>query len=311
MTGLDAVFETMKLSIEAGERVSALLPRPHNWDFEKCIYPFLLLSKKRYCGAYYTKMKTDEKGEPLSLVDDYYINSMGIVLKRRDNPNILKYIYGGVIDILMRGIRDPDIQALVEKDPTLDLRKVMIEKALSFVQRETRRVLAGQFNIKYFVISKSLRAHYDNEELIPHKILANRIAERDPGNAPPPNTRMEYALVAVPGKRKDVRQGDRIETVDYIQRNNLKIDYEAYVEDTISKPVAEIFSLVLEQLPGFQKVAHSKEFKLSDPEWDEEKTREKRIAATEKFIFDPILRDHRMKAQGQLKIDDLFKKGKM
>ena len=53
--------------------------------------PFCLLSKKRYVGI---KYETDpNKGKR---------NEMGIVLKRRDNAPIVKDVYGGVIDILMK-----------------------------------------------------------------------------------------------------------------------------------------------------------------------------------------------------------------
>ena len=53
--------------------------------------PFCLLSKKRYVGMLY-------EDDP----DKAYRKSMGIVLKRRDNAPIVKDVYGGIIDILMK-----------------------------------------------------------------------------------------------------------------------------------------------------------------------------------------------------------------
>ena len=91
MTGMDAIYESIRLCIEASAEISAQLDPPHNLEFEKCIYPFLLLSKKRYVGNYYTDFN-----------DDFYTNSMGIVLKRRDNAPIVKHIYGGVVNILLK-----------------------------------------------------------------------------------------------------------------------------------------------------------------------------------------------------------------
>jgi DNA polymerase elongation subunit (family B) len=54
------------------------------------LYPFIIFSKKRYVGNLY---EFD--------INKFKQKSMGIVLKRRDNANIVKKIYGGVIDILL------------------------------------------------------------------------------------------------------------------------------------------------------------------------------------------------------------------
>tara|TARA_B100000161_G_C33257453_1_gene284113 strand:- start:36 stop:560 length:525 start_codon:yes stop_codon:yes gene_type:complete len=51
-----------------------------------------------------------------------------------------------------------------------------------------------------FVITKSLRGYYKNPEAIAHKVLADRIADRDPGNKPKPNDRIPYAYIQVDDK---------------------------------------------------------------------------------------------------------------
>ena len=62
--------------------------------------PFCLLSKKRYVGMLYELDPNKGKRK-----------EMGIVLKRRDNAPIVKDIYGGIIDILMK---ERDIQKAVD-----------------------------------------------------------------------------------------------------------------------------------------------------------------------------------------------------
>ena len=74
---------------------------------------------------------------------------MGLVLKRRDNANVVKDIYGGVIDILMA---DGDIA-----------------KALKFTKQFLQNIIDGKIDIKKLIISKSLRAWYK----IPQSIAAN------------------------------------------------------------------------------------------------------------------------------------------
>ena len=53
--------------------------------------PFILLSKKRYVGMLYEDVPNKGK-----------LKYMGLVLKRRDNCDLVKDVYGGVLDILMK-----------------------------------------------------------------------------------------------------------------------------------------------------------------------------------------------------------------
>ena len=61
------------------------------YEYEKTLMPFILLSKKRYVGMLYED--DPNKGK---------LKYMGLVLKRRDNCDLLKDVYGGVLDILMK-----------------------------------------------------------------------------------------------------------------------------------------------------------------------------------------------------------------
>lgn len=208
--GLDAVYKTMQLCTEAAMRISRLLKPPHNLEFEKAILPFILLSKKRYHGHYYT-----EYGTP-----SYVAKSMGIVLKRRDNAPIVKHIFGKMIDIIMM--------------------EHSIDKALEFVRSESIKVLKGEFPLDMFIIAKSLRSYYKKPEQIAHNVLAQRIGKRDPGNKPRGNDRISYAYIVNPDA---VMQGDMIETPQFIIKNKCKIDYAYYITNQIAKPVLQIFGL--------------------------------------------------------------------
>ena len=90
--------------------------------------------------------------------------SMGIVLKRRDNAPIVKDVYGGIIDILMK-----------EQD---------INKAVEFLDNCLQDIVKEKYAMDKLVITKSLRSGYKNPDQIAHKVLADRIGKRDPGNKP-------------------------------------------------------------------------------------------------------------------------------
>ena len=89
--GKKALEITIEIAQEAGHLASHFLKNPHDLEYEKTFMPFCLLSKKRYVGMLYEKDPNKGKRK-----------EMGIVLKRRDNAPIVKDVYGGVIDILMK-----------------------------------------------------------------------------------------------------------------------------------------------------------------------------------------------------------------
>jgi DNA polymerase elongation subunit (family B) len=213
------------LTIESGKLVSSCLKPPHDFEFDKIFRSFILLSKKRYVGD----MSEDgiEEG-------DFHRKSMGIVMKRRDNAPIVKYVYGHVIDYIL------DTNSKSVKDS--------VQKAAGFVEQASRDLLAGKFPLTKLTITKSLRANYADPNRIAHKVLADRIAERDPGNKPSTTDRIPYVHVVVANPEKKLG-GEKIELPTYIKEHGLKPDYAHYITNQISKPVAQVFGLALDSLP--------------------------------------------------------------
>ena len=220
IVGRRALQMTIQLAKEAGALATKFLKAPHDLEYEKTFMPFCLLSKKRYVGMLYEE-------DP----DKCKRKSMGIVLKRRDNAPIVKDVYGGVIDILMK-----------DKD---------IEKAAAFMQDCLARIVAGEYGMEKLIITKSLRSGYKNPRQIAHKVLADRIGRRDPGNKPRPGDRIAFAYIVNPDKK--ALQGDRIETPEYIKQRRLKLNYTFYITNQIMKPLQQVFALVLERLPAFER----------------------------------------------------------
>ena len=153
---------------------------------------------------------------------------MGIVLKRRDNANIVKICYGGVITKLL-------------EDKT-------IVSAVTFLKEKLEELINGEFPIEDLTITKTLRGYYKVPESIAHKVLADRMGERDPGNKPSSNDRIPYVYVAVKEQKgKKILQGDRIEHPDYINQHKLQIDYKFYITNQIMKPIIQIFEMCLDK----------------------------------------------------------------
>ena len=260
--------EALKITIELAKIVEDYaglhLKAPHTLEYEKTFMPLLLLSKKRYVGMLYEED-----------LDSCYRKEMGIVLKRRDNAPCVKDCYGGVVDILMK-----------EKN---------VVNAIDFVNKYLNDMKEGHINMNKLIISKKLNAYYKNPQQIAHKVLADRMAKRDPGNKPATGSRLPYVYIKTD---KSVKlQGDKIESPDYIKKNNLQIDYEIYITNQLMKPLMQLFGLVLEQIPAFKKRVNGfnrmnrrlkNKYKDSMEDYNDEitKIRDKEI---KKIIFDPIL----------------------
>jgi DNA polymerase elongation subunit (family B) len=220
LKGKEALGLTIELAQEAGQLVTSFLKNPHELEYEKTFWPFILLSKKRYVGMLYeTNPEECER------------KSMGIVLKRRDNAPIVKDVYGGLIDILMKNGN--------------------IDTAVDFVKSCFKKLKAGEIPLDKLIITKSLRSGYKNPKQIAHKVLADRMGVRDPGNKPKPGDRIRYAFVKKT-KLKGMLQGDMIEDPDYIKKNKLPIDYDHYISNQLMKPIQQVFELVLDNLKDFQ-----------------------------------------------------------
>ncbi len=167
---------------------------------------------------------------------------MGIVMKRRDNAAIVKYVFGNVIEIIMN--------------------QKSVDKAIIWLKKILREIVNGKIDKSMFIITKSLSSYYKNPEGIAHKVLADRMAERNPGNKPKPNDRIPFMYRELPkemlfdfnnlyksGSRKGkprekkVLQGDRIEHPDFMEENKINIDYKFYISNQIMNPVKQVLDL--------------------------------------------------------------------
>ncbi|AYV81261.1 MAG: DNA polymerase family B elongation subunit [Harvfovirus sp.] len=204
---------SIQLGIWASNTICLLLPDPQEQCYEKVMWPFMILTKKRYVGNLY-------ETNP----NKFYQKSMGIVLKRRDNAQIVKIVCGGIID-----------QVLNKLNP---------EGAVALVKTALKNILANKYPMDKFIITKTLAETYKFRERMVHAVLADRMALRDPGNKPMPNDRIPFVYVITKG---DVQlQGERVEHPDYVKANSLKLDYLFYITNQIQVPAIQFLELIID-----------------------------------------------------------------
>jgi DNA polymerase elongation subunit (family B) len=227
---------SLKMSIKTGVwssiLITTLLPKPQSQAYEKVLMPFVLQGKKRYTANLYEKNPHKFKQK-----------SMGIEMKRRDNANIVKIMCAGIIDQILNHHSS--------------------QGAYDFARNTLHKIITGEFKMDKFIITKTLKGNsltkyerkleeqkpkdertYVDRTRIVHAVLADRMADRDPGNKPMSNDRIPYMYVEQ--KHQVLLQGDRVESPEYIIENKLKIDYLFYITNQVKTPALKFLDLLIE-----------------------------------------------------------------
>jgi len=232
----EALQPAIELGILVSKFVQARLRFPHELSYEKTFFPFAIFSKKRYVGNKYTEDDVE-----------FTQTSMGIVLKRRDNAQIVKRVIGGMVEIMMN--------------------EIDCDKTIIFTKKAIKDIFKGKYPIKDFVTSKTIKdinkyktsvkkdnkgnavldidGNEQNIINIAHVMLAQKMIKEKRANAPQMNDRVPFAYIEVPKlKGQKILQGEKIEHPDYIVQNNLKLDYMFYITNQIMTPAIQFLELV-------------------------------------------------------------------
>lgn len=202
--------ECMSLGEEAASAISELFPKPVKLEFEKCYYPYLLVSKKRYAGLLWTETAKYDK-----------MDCKGIESVRRDNCRLVANVISMVLELLLKKRNE---QAAKE----------MVKKTIS-------ELLQNKIDISLLVVSKALtKVNYENKQA--HAELAIKMRKRDAGTAPNVGDRVPYVITK---GTKNAPAYARAEDPLYVLENNIPIDNEYYVENMLRKPLERIFEPVM------------------------------------------------------------------
>jgi DNA polymerase elongation subunit (family B) len=259
--------ESIELGKKAADRITAFCGRSYRIEYEKTFYPFILFCRKRYVGMMYEEDIKKCKRK-----------TMGVALKRRDNAPIVKDVFGGALDSLMEHRN--------------------IKTAEKMVKEMLVKVMKNEYPLEKYILSKQLRDDYKNPGQIAHRVLADRMEERDAGNKPQVGDRLSYIYVA--NRKDEKKQGDKIESIEYVREKKLKPDVEFYITNQIQNPVAQLFALAIEDLDGYKKKNYDKMFSEYRETLDEEEATLKVLKMKEKdldgllFMSSPYLKKHKI-----------------
>ncbi|KAI8146145.1 DNA polymerase family B-domain-containing protein [Fennellomyces sp. T-0311] len=208
--GVDDLKEAMNLGREGAKIVTEQFIRPINLDFEKVYFPYLLISKKRYAGLYWSNPDKYDK-----------LDAKGIETVRRDNCRLVSNVIQTSLNKL-----------LIERD---------VAGAENYVKQMIANLLQNKVDISLLVITKALsKSDYTAKQ--PHVELANRMKKRDPGSAPSTGDRVAFVYTRA---ANNTAAYERSEDPLYVLDNNIPIDTRYYLDNQLSNPLIRIFEPIL------------------------------------------------------------------
>ena len=182
----EGMRQSWKLAEEAADYVTNVTFQDHptvELEAEKVYWPYLIFDrKKRYIGRTYLDPNKKPK-----------IDCKGVELVRRDNSAFLRETYRKVVDNMM----PLDGPALKKEEVLLAIR-TEVKGALD-------TLIANEVALEKFLVTKSLRKTYKNENL-PHVVLQKKIIQRiECGKilADPPRAGDRLSYVVVETKNKN------------------------------------------------------------------------------------------------------------
>jgi DNA polymerase elongation subunit (family B) len=264
--GVDALVLTIELAGEISKLCSQFLIPPMNLTYEKTMDPFIILAKKRYVGVLYETDPTESK-----------LKVMGLTLKSRASCDYLKDIYGHILTLLIYGKGNS------------------IAEVIQFIEFSLQQLIDGQVPMDKLVMTRSLKSNY--AQAPGHKVLADRIGERQPGSQPKSGDRISYIFIEQSNPK--ALMGDKIETPEFIREQSLKIDYAHYIQSQILIPLQQLLGLALEDIWNYKRkplavIQYKKDMaKLAELHQDEAELLKKQQALmskhVSKIIFEPFL----------------------
>jgi DNA polymerase elongation subunit (family B) len=287
LSGEAAVKATMEITEEAGKFITGALKPPHDFEYDKVFDQFIIFSKKRYVGNKYEESATDFKQTSMGIVlkrrdnapvlKTIYGGAIKILLNERDVPKAAQFVSEKTVEMVQgkMSLSQLTITKSLSAKYKPDYIKGDIKDLDSQIQKKTKEIeayekksnLTDKESKAKQLAEANLQALYGRlaakrDDLTrfsypAHKILADRMAKRDAGNAPASGERMGFIYISPPsGQLAPKLQGDRIETPDYIREKNLKPDYRYYIQHQLEKPIGQLFGLMVEKIPGFIAPRH-------------------------------------------------------
>ena len=225
--GFTCINETFKFNrlLEKLYVYYEIFPKNLILEFEKVYHPLILLNKKKYIGNLFERE------------NKFYMNSMGISLKRRDSSKLQKYFIGNIIKMLLKNEIDKKqniknfIKTNIQKLDQLPVNYFIMNKKLNHEYKGKK--LTGSNKGK-----KGLWVWYDVETSYSHVILAQQLKKQSLNIES--NSRIDFVYIDS-GEKSDILE---VETPENFKKNNLKLNKQYYIDSQIKQALSFYLELI-------------------------------------------------------------------
>ena len=243
----------------AAKEISKTFKKPIELEFEKYMYPLILVAKKRYMYLEWTN-PNKHNGE---------IEAKGVELVRRDNCGYVKETLDAVLTPIMfqNNVQLGKLQAEIHIDRLLngevEIKKLILSKNLrSDYKGYTKKYLnivegkpdtSGPYrwiHTKEITITEDGKrvktgtfATLEENPTMAHVALVEKMIQRDPNGAPKPGDRVPFVYIDI-GDPKAL-SWKKVEDPEYVIEHNIPIDTLYYLEHQLKNPLKTIFDILL------------------------------------------------------------------
>ena len=244
-----------KVAQQAAKQISQTFKKPIELEFEKFMYPLILVAKKRYMYLEWTDPKK-HNGE---------IEAKGVELVRRDNCPYVKETLDAVLSPIMfeNNIQKGREQAERYIDKLLNgevaIKKLILSKTLKNEYKGYEKVYSSKLpdgrpdtNGGYVWIHTKKNKETDLLEKVSecpnmaHVALVEKMRSRDPNSAPKPGDRVPFVYIDINDPK--ALSWKKTEDPEYASANNVPIDTLYYLDHQLKNPLKTIFDIVLGEL---------------------------------------------------------------
>ena len=252
-----------KVAKEAAKQISATFKQPIELEFEKYMYPLILVAKKRYIYLEWTDPKK-HNGE---------IEAKGVELVRRDNCPYVKETLNAILNPIMfeNNLKKGKEQAEIYIDRLLNgevpIKKLILSKTLRNDYKGFEKVYSSKLpdgrpdtNGGYIWIhTKEIKEKIDGKIIktgtfekvkecptMAHVALVEKMRIRDPNGSPKPGDRVPFVYIDI--KDPKALSWKKTEDPDYAIEHNIPIDSLYYLDHQLKNPIKTIFDILLGEL---------------------------------------------------------------
>ena len=288
----------------AAKKISETFKKPIELEFEKFMYPLILVAKKRYMYLEWTDPKK-HNGE---------IEAKGVELVRRDNCPYVKETLDAVLTPIMfeNNVAKGKLAAEIHIDRLLNgevpIKKLILSKTLrndykGFEKKYALRLPDGRpdtngpykwMHTKEIKENNLKTGNFETIEEIPsmaHVALVEKMRTRDQNSAPKPGDRVPFVYVDI-GDPKAL-SWKKTEDPQFAMENNIPIDPLYYLDHQLKNPLKTIFDILLGELkceemfnrPSLIKAKQREKIAIGEAKRKQEKNRDIRsFFKTETFF---------------------------